>query len=207
MARADLQRIGEELRQTRMASGLSIREVAAESGISATQVWRIERARLPGASVDQLARVGAAVGLDVRVRGYPGGDPLRDAGQVRLMDRLRRHVHTRLGLRTEVPLPAPGDPRAWDGRISGLIGGLPTLPVEAETRFTDAQAQTRRIFLKLRDAGEEHVLVVLADTPANRAAVAAAAPVIRDQFPIPARSALRALAAGRHPGGSALVFI
>ncbi len=81
------------------------------------------------------------------------------------------------------------------------------LHVEAETRLTDYQAQTRRIMLKARDAGVQHVLLVLADTRNNRAAVAAAGSAITELFPVSARRALAALAAGEHPGGSAIVFL
>jgi hypothetical protein len=178
--------------------------------MSGSQVSRIERGRLPAVSVDQLARVGAAVGLDVRVRSYPGPDPIRDAPQNALMDRLRGHLHPGLTMPTEVPLPIPGDLRAWDGMIRGLAGEPvlpPRLPVEAETRVTDLQAQTRRIWLKARAADEPFVLLVVSDTRHNRQSVRAAANAIRTAFPIPARRALAALATGRHPGGSAIVFL
>ena len=61
--------------------------------------------------------------------------------------------------------------------------------------------------LKLRDSGLEHVLVVIADTRRNRDAVAAAASTILADFPVPQRRAMAALAAGEHPGGSALVLL
>jgi hypothetical protein len=38
-------------------------------------------------------------------------------------------------------------------------------------------------------------------------AVAAAGAWLRDQFPIPARRAMAAIAAGAHPDGSAIVFL
>ena len=79
--------------------------------------------------------------------------------------------------------------------------------MEAETRIADYQAQNRRLTLKMRDAGFVHVLLVVSNTRANRAAVSAVGNAIRDSFPIPARQALYALAAGVHPGGSALVFL
>jgi hypothetical protein len=123
---------------------------------------------------------------------------------------LRRRIDPAIPVRAEVPLPIPGDLRAWDASIDGLLDetGVPRdLPVEVETRFVDAQAQLRRIALKMRDGGVEHILLVLADTPSNRRAVAAVWAVIQARFPISGRSALAAIAAGRYPGGSALVFI
>lgn len=147
------------------------------------------------------------VGLDVRVRAYPGPAPLRDAGQLALIDRLRDRLRAGLRLRTEVPLAIEGDQRAWDGVLSGFTEGGAQLRVEAETRIHDAQAQLRRIALKLRDDGAEHVLLVVADTPRNRSAVRLIGAVVAESFPVPARLALAALSDGRHPGGSALVFL
>jgi transcriptional regulator with XRE-family HTH domain len=207
IASADRLRIGHEFRVSRTAAGQSLESVAASSGMSASQVGRIERAALPGVSVDQLARVGAAVGLDVRVRAYPGPDPLLDAGQIAVLGRLRARLHPDLGFRAEVPLPIAGDQRAWDAMIDSLQGVAPLLPVEAESRLIDGQAQIRRVMLKLRDGGLEHVLVVIADTRGNRNAVAAAASTILADFPVPQRRAMAALADGQHPGGSALVIL
>jgi hypothetical protein len=161
---------------------------------------------LPTVSVDQLARIGAAVGLDVRVRAYPGPDPVLDAGQMVVLGRLRSRLASELGFRTEVPLPIVGDQRAWDARIDRLRGLSSQLPVEVDTRLVDGQSQVRRVMLKLRDSGFDHVLYVLADTRSNREALAAA-PAIRSDFPVSQRRAMTALAAGEHPGGSALVLL
>lgn len=154
--------------------------------------------------------IGAVVGLDVRVRTYPGGDALRDAGQARLMNRFGAILPPIVWLSSERPLAIVGDQRAWDGSIGGLdgMGRYPShLRVEAETRIHDFQAQARRIALKARDAGEEHVLVIVADTRLNRDAIRAAGSALLADFPIPPRVALAALRAGRHPGGSAIVFV
>jgi hypothetical protein len=48
---------------------------------------------------------------------------------------------------------------------------------------------------------------MVADTRRNREAIRAAGSAIHDVFPVPARRALAALAAGEHPGGSALVML
>jgi hypothetical protein len=104
-------------------------------------------------------------------------------------------------------LPIRGDQRAWDGMIGRLTGLADSIPVEAETRWLDAQAQTRRVMLKLRDSGFDHVLLVLADTRRNREALALAGPILLAEFPIPARQALAALRGGEHPGGSSCVLL
>ena len=207
LATADRLRIGHELRVARRVLGKSVHIVGSAAGMSGAQIARIERGVLPTVSVDQLARVGAVVGLDVRVRAYPGPDPTLDAGQIALLARLRDRLSTDLGFRTEVPLPITGDKRAWDAMIDRLRGSSSLLPVEAESRFVDAQGQVRRITLKLRDSGLDHVLVVVSDTRANRQALAATPSVLLADFPIPGRRALRALAEGDHPGGSTIVLL
>lgn len=207
LAAADRIRIGHELRVARLIAGKSLEVVARASRISPSQVGRIERGVLPAVSVDQLARVGAVLGLDVRVRAYAGPDPLLDAGQVALLGRLRDRSHADLSFRTEVVLPIVGDQRAWDALIGGLTGLMPELPVDADTRLVDRQAQVRRLMLKLRDSGFDAVLWVIADTRGDRDALAAGASTILPDFPISARKALGALADGRHPGGSAVVLI
>ena len=209
-ARTDVIRVGAELRQARVEAGLAIRVVADAVGISGAQISRIERGLLPTASIVQLARIGAVVGLDVRVRTYPGPDALRDAGQVRVIERFRGKVHPRVPIGMEVPLPGVGDRRAWDLWLANLVDDLGRergMPAEVETRIGDAQALMRRLTLKMRDAQVEHVLLVIADTPSNRRAVAAAWNVLAGMFPISARKALAALAIGRYPGGSSLIFI
>lgn len=133
---------------------------------------------------------------------------MRDAAQLALVDRLRKLLHPGLTMRTEVPLPIEGDQRAWDAMIAGFVEPrTASLPTEAETKIYDFQAQTRRIALKCRDADIDDVLLVVADTRSNRRAIAVAGVAARELFPVPARSATDALVAGKHPGGSALIFL
>ncbi len=207
LATADRRRMGEEIRHARVIIGRSLVDVGRAAGMSPAQAGRIERGVLGSVSLDQLARLGATVGLDLRVHAYPGPVSLADSAQVPLLGRLRSRIHSRLTVRSEVGLPIPGDQRAWDQLITGFDPPREPLPVEAESRFVDAQAQTRRIKLKLRDSGLSAVLVVVADTRRNRAAVAAARSVLAPDFPLPARQVLSALTAGRHPGGSALILL
>ena len=206
----DLAALGLDLRTARIAAGLTLADVGRAAGLSGWMVGRIERSKHPGVTAVQIARVGAVVGLDVRIRAYPGPDPIRDAAQTELLARFRARLHPALTFRTEVPLPIANDLRAWDGVISGLRShseGDRILPAEAETRIHDVQAQFRRIELKVRDAGLAHVIVVILDTAINRAAIQAAGASLVDRFPISARRALASLGRGEHPGGSALVFL
>src|SRR5262245_59470556 len=82
LARADRTRAGTEIRDARVAANVSLRSMAAEARMSPAQAARIERGELPGASIDQIGRLAAVVGLDARLRLYPGPEPLRDAGHV-----------------------------------------------------------------------------------------------------------------------------
>ena len=176
--------------------------------MSSSQGSRIERGAHPAASHDQIARLGGVVGIDVRLRSYPGPAPALDSPQLGLIARLVRRLPPTLTVPTEVPLPGPGDQRAWDGVIVGLDGGPATrLPFDAETRLVDVQAQHRRLKLKLRDSGFDAVLWLVARTRHNREVIEAAAASLAADFPVSARQALAALAAGRHPGGSAIVLL
>ena len=195
---------GHDLRNARVATGLSLKDVGRAVKLSYSQIGRIERAEHPSVSVMQLARIGSVVGLDVSVRFYAGGSPLRDAAHLALIERFRACLSRDLVFRTEVPLPGPGEQRAWDGMVFGA--GAPA-GVEAETRLFDIQALECRVALKARDAGVTRVILVVAATRGNRLVVREAAPSLEIAFPIPGRMALKALVAGRDPGGSTLVLI
>jgi len=173
-------------------------------GLSPSQVSRICRGLAPNVSIVQLARLLAAVGLELSARAYPSGEPIRDAAQVALLAQLRERLHPSLRWRTEIPLNVAGDMRAWDG---GIFGDGWWLPVDAETRPNDLQALERREALKQRDAASEHMVLLLKDTRHNRYLVRLAGPALLKHFPVPSHIALLALAEGRFPGGSSIVFL
>ena len=174
--------------------------------MSPSTAGRVESGGPIDVPIERIVRLAAVVGLDVRLRAYPGPDPALDAAQLKVLGRLRDRLPPHVALRTEVPLPIVGDQRAWDGLLVGLRAG-PDLPVEADTRLVDVQTQTRRMALKLRDSAFEQVLWLLADTAHNRVAIRAARASLAVDFPVSARAALAALAVGRHPGGSALILL
>src|SRR5258705_2010846 len=159
-----------EISRARRGAGLSHDAVGAACGISGSAEWRIEHGTTKTVDVRTVACLGAVVGLDVRLRAYPAGDPIRDAGQQRLLERLHARLHAGLIWRTEVPLPIRGDRRAWDALIRGE-GWV--IAVEAETVLDDLQAVERRIALKQRDGGIDHVILLVADTRRDRRALAA----------------------------------
>lgn len=101
-------------------------------------------------------------------------------------------------------MPIRGDLRATDARAR--IPGC-SVAVELWTRLADWEAQSRSGLLKQRDLDADRLLIVLAETRANRHALRQAGPAALASFPISARAALRALADGRDPGGNAVVLL
>ena len=104
--------MGQEHRLARMSAGLSLRDVAAASGASHQQLVRFEHGQLERVSVADAGAWCSVVGLDLVIRTYPAGDPIRDRAQLALLERLRVRLHPSLRWRPEVPLPIEGDLRA-----------------------------------------------------------------------------------------------
>jgi len=194
--------LGGELRDGRVAAGHSLKRMAALIGRSRAHLARMERGESRTVTVRDLARVGAVVGLDVSIRFYPAGPPLRDVAHAELLERLRETLSPTLGLRLEVPLPGAGDRRAFDAVITGI--GDPIV-VEAETRIRDLQALHRRIGLKCRDGGMTRVILLVKRSATNREILGTADASFWSAYPIPAVRALRALREGRDPRGSAVI--
>jgi transcriptional regulator with XRE-family HTH domain len=193
-----------EIRQARRGSGLSIRAVASSVGMSESTFGRLERSELPNATVAQLATACAAVGLRFSARVYPDGDPIRDAGQLQLLERFRGQLPDSVAWRTEVPVPILGDLRAWDGQCRF---GRTVVGVEAETRLADIQTLDRRIGLKARDANVAIVILLVADTVTNRRRLVEHREALRASFPLDTRAVLGAVRAGRPPAASGIAVL
>ncbi len=188
-----------------MAAGLSQAVVARVAGMSAAQLGRLERGEISRPDLEQLARGGRAVGLELSARFYPVGAPVRDAAQIALLRRLERCLGAPLRLRREVPLPIAGDLRAWDGVIEG--DERPCF-VEGETRFGDAQAMERRLRLKQRDDPRAAIILVAATrSDHNRQVMAEHRELLRDLLPLDGAAILRALRAGRCPPAGGVVLL
>lgn len=200
--------VGRELAGARTNAGLSQGNVASASGLSRSRYGRIERGQAPEVSISAICRVAAVLGLETSLRFFPTGDPVRDAAQLQLLERLRSACQPDVGWQMEVAFPRAGDLRAWDA-----VMRLPARPatvrigIEAETRPNDAQALERKLALKERDGAVDRVILLLADTRSNRAFLRLAGPGLRARFPVDGRRALEALAAGRDPGGNALILL
>jgi hypothetical protein len=152
----------------------------------------------------RLAAWGAVVGFDVSLRAYPAGSPMRDAAQLRLIQRARASIGQGWTWRTEVPVTAdPSDRRAFDAVLSNAAGRI---GLEAITRLTDAQAQIRAVILKQEAARLDRMVLVLAYTRHNRAALIDAAPTLLPAFPIGVRQTMRALRAGHLPSANGVIL-
>lgn len=198
-----LQTIATELREARLAAGLSQSHVGRAVGISHAGVSRIERAVAPNVPLGRLDAMAAVVGLQLSVRLYPAGRPVRDEGQLALLERLRRRLAPELAWRTETPVPISGDMRAWDASIDGP--GWKVF-VDAETRIRDVQALERRTALKARDTGTDRVILLIGDTRSNRSILGSLVGSLIEGA-LSGRTILAALEAGRDPGGSGVVLL
>ncbi len=172
--------------------------------MSHAQFGRIERGVLRGLTLDQACRAAAAVGLRLTARAWPDGDPVRDAAQLRLLRRFQERLPPGATWLTEVPLPLPGDRRAWDA-VLGLGGRR--AGCEAETSLRDVQALERRLALKLRDGDVDVLVLLLADTAANRQGLAAHRQDLRALLPMDGRDVLACLRAGHLPQANGLVVL
>ncbi len=196
--------LGEEIRTARLSSGLSLAAIGDAAGVSAAHISRFERGMLRRVDLLSLGRVMAVVGLDLSLRAYPGGPPLRDRAHLALLMRLRARLSAEWRCRLEVPVVGEGDPRAWD-----LVARVPTLVVafEGEMKLYDVQAQTRRQLAKFRDGDVDRLILLVADTRHNALVLREARTLLAGDFPLTTRMVLAALADGRDPGANGIVVL
>lgn len=188
---------------SRRTAGLAQEAVASAMGVSRSALAAWEQRRVEP-TFSRLCRWGAIVGIDVSLRTFAAGSPLRDIGQLRLLERFGELIGTGWEWRSEVPVSTdPRDRRAFDAVVRGAGGSA---AVEAIVRLVDVQEQTRRIVSKQSAAGIDTLILVLADTSHNRLAAAAGAATLRPAFPIGPRRALACLRGGVPPDGNAIVF-
>ena len=189
----------------RHAAGLSQSQVASVIGCSRQLVSLMERGQVQ-VGIGLLAAYGAAVGLDLSLKAFDGGSPLRDAGQLPVLGRFEESIMPGgWSIDSEVPvLEDPRDRRAFD---LVLRRPLAVVAVEGISHLGDSQDQVRRIVLKQQAAAIPIAVIVFADTRHNRAAAQIAAPTLEPAFPLPPRAVMRALRAGELPAANGIVFI
>lgn len=196
--------IGGELRMARRMIGLTQARLGAAIGVSQSQISRRESGTARRFTGADLAVHAAAVGLRLSVKLWPIGGALRDEAQARYVAELVRRVGHAWRVMIEAPIPIAGDLRAVDVL---LRNGDVRIAVEVITRLADLQAQVRAAQMKARDIGATRLLLVVAGTRANRAALAAARPSLVDAFDTDTRRILADLARGVDPGRDGIIVL
>ena len=102
-----LLRTGQEIHVARLDAGLTLMDVGRAIGRSHTEASRIERGLAPHVPFETLVVAAAAVGLDLPLRTFPAGEPIRDRAQLGLLAKLRAALGPGLTWRTEVPIDVP----------------------------------------------------------------------------------------------------
>lgn len=199
-----LDQVVREFHDARLGAGVSQERIGHAINRSDAWVSWTESGANASLSIVDASRMLACVGLDLSVRAYPAGRGIRDAAQLALIAHLKSLVLPHWDWRTEVPIPLPGDARAWD---VVLRGPAITIGVEAESRLRDIQALNRRVMPKLRDSGLDRVVILIAATRTNRTVLREVGDSVRSNYPIPSRQALDALVSGRDPGGNVIVVL
>jgi transcriptional regulator with XRE-family HTH domain len=197
-------RVGREIRAARLAAGLSQDQVARAAKVSQPRISNLEHGAGRGGSIAELSVVARIVGLKLTIACFPVGDALRDNAQKRLIEAFCRIAHPSVRWRIEVGMPIHGDLRAVDALLE--VAGT-RIAVEAWTRLDDLQAQVRAAQLKRRDIRAQRLIMLVADTHHNRAAVRAAVESFRANFPLGTRAVTAALRAGRDPGADGIVLL
>jgi transcriptional regulator with XRE-family HTH domain len=195
--------LGEELRRARHHTGLSQSQVARALGASAATISRVERGLVKDLTIHHLARHAAVVGLALRANLFPVGSPIRDAGQLRLLNRLEPHIRPPWRWVVEM-LVAQNDLCAFD---AGAIQPGCRIGFDAWSRVRDVQSQARASLRKQLDGGVDRLILVFGDTEANRRAVREAGDALRRAFPLSTRQVLEAVRQGRDPGANGMIFI
>jgi transcriptional regulator with XRE-family HTH domain len=199
-----MDQVSRDLRARRRMAGLSLTAVAAALGCSRQLVAKWEDGTLVPGPI-RLATWGAVLGLDVPIRAFDAGSPLRDAGQLRLLGRTRGVIAARWTWQTEVSVSSdPQDHRAIDAVLSAPSGRV---GLEAITRLTDAQAQVRAALLKREASGVDRMILVLTDSRHNRAALRDAAATLRPAFALTTREVLRALRRNELPRANGVILV
>lgn len=196
--------VGREARELRVRAGLSQARLSDAVGVSRQWLAEFEGGHLSAVDVRRLAVLFACLGHKLVVKAYPTGEPLRDAGQLHLLDRFNARLSPAWQRTFESVMPLPGDLRAWDELLA--LGGV-RIGVDAETRPNDLQAIERAMAGKQRDSGVDRMILLVSASKGNRALVRANVAALRQTFPLDTRATLDALASGRDPGANGLVLL
>lgn len=189
--------VAREISAARAHRGESRDVVAARARVSSDSVRRVELGD-PHVQLNTLCAVGEAVGLDVVLRAYrTRASPLRDAGQLSILEMLTSIAHPSWHRATEVMAGDHGE--AID---LCLFGALTIIAFEVDRLLLDFQDQYRRNALKREYLSEHHrrpvrLVMVIQDTDRNRRAVQAHRQFIETILPAGSHEILVALRTGK----------
>lgn len=196
--------VGDQLRTGRHVLGATQKQVSTAIRVSSSEISRRELGRSRRLTGEKLAIHAAAVGLNLSVKLYPLGGGVRDAAQATYIAALVARIGRAWKVKLEAAIPLVGDLRAVDVL---LVGRDVRIAVEVITRLADLQAQIRAAQLKTQAIGATRLVLVIAATRANRAALAAVRSSLVEAFDLDSRRVLSELAAGRDPGRDAIVLL
>jgi hypothetical protein len=151
-----------------------------------------------------VGAIAAVLGRELGATLYLAGESIRDKGHQALIQRFRALLAHAWRVAAEVPLPLPGDRRAWDLllRIPGQLVG-----VEAETRLRDVQAFVRRIRERELEGGADVILIALAESSINRRLLPQLLEALGPGYSTSPRAIFKALRSGRAVPGSGVILV
>lgn len=196
-ARGLRRRVASDLRRAREDAGLSQRAVARAAGVSNATLSALERGT-HDPTTEVLARVGAALGMDLSVRLYPGTGPLlRDHSQAAMIEALLRirHVRWHPSLEVWVTRPLKG---VIDLVLESADPSDPLVTTEAQSELRRLEQQIRWTHAKSEALAEAHgrtasPLLLVRNTRAMRTVVAENTATLRTAYPARAADAFAAL--------------
>lgn len=200
--------LARDLRQAREDAGISLRRLADAAGVSRSHIQAIETgARQP--RLEALARVSAAMGMDLGFRLYPNSGPLiRDHIQAAMIEEMQAIIHRRWHPLPEVPVHRP---------VRGVIdlvlddGGETLVACEAQSELRRLEQQLRWSRAKTDALAEARGrpasrLLLLRSTRTTRAVAAEYAATIGSAFPARTADAYAALVGEEPWPGDAIVW-
>ena len=134
----------------RVAAGLSQRAWHERPAMSHRRCRGSSEPSSADASVRTYAVLFAVLGSGSALGRIPDGDPIRDAGQVRLLSRFQALLPRGPASRPRSRCGIPGDLRAWDAE---LTLGDDVLRSRPRPLFATCRRLDRRIALKMADGG------------------------------------------------------
>ena len=211
-------RTGDEIRALRLDSGVSLRDVAAATGLHPSHIARIEAAKAH-ASVEALTAISIALGADLGIRLFAGSGPrLVDRFQAAMVDSFVRVLHPRWSVRLEVPVltPARG---VIDAALSDQSAAL-AVAAEFQTELRRLEQQIRWSNEKAdglaarltQEAGSGPAatvsrLLVLRSTTTTREIARRYETTLATAYPAPTADVVRALTGTAEWPGAGIVWL